>query len=79
MNILALDSATPSSAVALARADGWLREARDDVAAGARPRHAQRVLELAAALLAAAELPAPRMIVSLTHLGGDRRRIEVSG
>ena len=27
----------------------------------------------------AAELPAARMIVSLTHLGGDRRRIEVSG
>ena len=56
MNILGLDTATPSTAVALARSDGWLREARDDVAAGARPRHAQRVLELAAALLAAAQL-----------------------
>ena len=27
----------------------------------------------------AAELSAPRLIVSLTHLGGDRRRIEVGG
>ena len=56
MNILGLDTATPSTAVALARSDGWLREARDDVPAGARPRHAQRVLALAAALLAAAHL-----------------------
>ncbi len=54
MNVLALDTATPSSVVALARADGWLGEARDDVAAGERPRHAQRLLALAAELLAEA-------------------------
>jgi len=56
VNILGLDTATPSTTVALARGDGWLREDRDDVPAGARPRHAQRVLELAAALLAAGGL-----------------------
>jgi len=56
VNILGLDTATPSTAVALARADGWLREARDDPGAGGRPRHAQRLLELAAGLLADAEL-----------------------
>jgi tRNA threonylcarbamoyladenosine biosynthesis protein TsaB len=56
VNILALDSATPSSAVALARADGWLREARDEVAPGERPQHARRLLALAAELLTAAEL-----------------------
>jgi tRNA threonylcarbamoyladenosine biosynthesis protein TsaB len=54
VNVLGLDTATPSSAVALACADGWLREARDDVAAGERPRHAQRLLALAAELLAGA-------------------------
>ena len=54
MNVLGLDTATPSSAVALARADGWLREARDDVPAGERPQHAQRLLALAAELLAGA-------------------------
>lgn len=51
MNILGLDTATPSTAVALLRDDGWLREARDDVEDGARPQHAQRVLQLAAGLL----------------------------
>ncbi len=54
MNVLGLDSATPSSAVALACADGLLRELRDDPAAGERPRHAQRLLGLAAELLAGA-------------------------
>jgi tRNA threonylcarbamoyladenosine biosynthesis protein TsaB len=54
VNVLGLDTATPSSAVALARADGWLREARDDVAPGERPQHAQRLLALAAELLAGA-------------------------
>jgi tRNA threonylcarbamoyladenosine biosynthesis protein TsaB len=56
VNVLALDSATPSSAVALAPADGRLREARDDVAQGGRPQHAQRLLALAAELLAGAEI-----------------------
>lgn len=54
MNLLGLDSATPSSAVALARADGWLREAREDALPGERPQHAQRLLAIAAQLLAAA-------------------------
>jgi tRNA threonylcarbamoyladenosine biosynthesis protein TsaB len=54
VNVLALDSATSSSAVALAVADGRLSEARDDVAPGARPQHAQRLLALAAELLDAA-------------------------
>lgn len=56
MNRLAFDTSTPSTAVAVARTDGWLREARDDVAAGGRPHHAQRLLPLAAELLAAAEI-----------------------
>ena len=47
MNVLGLDSATPSSAVALAGADGLARELRDDPAPGERPRHAQRLLGLA--------------------------------
>jgi tRNA threonylcarbamoyladenosine biosynthesis protein TsaB len=56
MNVLGFDTATPATAVALLRTDGWLREARDDVAPGGRPRHAQRLLPLAAELLAAAGL-----------------------
>ncbi|HXR13505.1 MAG TPA: tRNA (adenosine(37)-N6)-threonylcarbamoyltransferase complex dimerization subunit type 1 TsaB [Solirubrobacteraceae bacterium] len=56
MNVLGLDAATPATAVALLRSDGWLREAREDVAAGGRPQHAQRLLGLSAELLAAAGL-----------------------
>jgi len=56
VNILGLDSATPSTAVALARADGLLSAARDDVPDGRRPQHAQRLLTLAAGLLADAGL-----------------------
>ena len=56
MNTLGLDTATPSTAVAVARADGWLREARDEVAPGQRPAHAQRLLVLAAELLEAAQI-----------------------
>jgi tRNA threonylcarbamoyladenosine biosynthesis protein TsaB len=56
MNVLAFDAATASSVVALARDDGWLREAHDDVAPGERPQHTQRLLSLAAELLGAAEL-----------------------
>ncbi len=54
MNTLGLDTATSSTAVALARADGWLREARDDVAPGDRPTHTQRLLALVVELLEAA-------------------------
>ena len=56
MNVLGLDTATPSTAVALARADGWLREARDEVATGERPAHTGRLLALAAELLEQAGL-----------------------
>jgi tRNA threonylcarbamoyladenosine biosynthesis protein TsaB len=56
MNVLGFDTATPSTAVALLRSDGWLREARDDPEAGSRPGHAQRLLALAAELLAGSGL-----------------------
>jgi tRNA threonylcarbamoyladenosine biosynthesis protein TsaB len=51
-----LDTATPATAVALLDGDGRLREARDDPGPGERPRHAQRLLVLAAELLAGAGL-----------------------
>ena len=51
MNVLGFDTATSSTAVALARSGGWLREARDDVAAGGRPAHTGRLLALALDLL----------------------------
>jgi tRNA threonylcarbamoyladenosine biosynthesis protein TsaB len=54
VNTLGIDTATPSTAVAVARADGWLRESRKDVAPGERGAHAQSLLVLAAALLEAA-------------------------
>jgi tRNA threonylcarbamoyladenosine biosynthesis protein TsaB len=56
VNVLGFDAATPATAVALARADRWLREARDDVTPGGRPRHAQALLGLSAELLSAAGL-----------------------
>jgi tRNA threonylcarbamoyladenosine biosynthesis protein TsaB len=56
VNVLGLDTATPSTAVALARADGWLGEARDDVRPGERPRHGQQLLALAAELVARAQI-----------------------
>ncbi|CAA9496906.1 MAG: tRNA threonylcarbamoyladenosine biosynthesis protein TsaB [uncultured Solirubrobacteraceae bacterium] len=51
MSILALDTATPSTVVALCEDDGTLLEARDDPPAGERPRHAAAVLALAEELL----------------------------
>ncbi len=51
MIALALDTATSSTVVGLRTADGAVREARDDVARGQRPRHTQRLLGLAAELL----------------------------
>ena len=53
MILLALDTATPSTVVALQDDDGRVREARDDPPAGTRPRHAETVLALAEDLLAA--------------------------
>jgi tRNA threonylcarbamoyladenosine biosynthesis protein TsaB len=49
VNILALDTATPATAVALA--NGETRERRDDPAPGERPRHATRLLPMVAELL----------------------------
>jgi tRNA threonylcarbamoyladenosine biosynthesis protein TsaB len=46
MILLALDTATPSTVVALRDEDGTVLEARDDTPVGARPRHAAAVLEL---------------------------------
>ncbi|MEA2299080.1 MAG: tRNA threonylcarbamoyladenosine biosynthesis protein TsaB [Solirubrobacteraceae bacterium] len=54
MIALALDTATSSTVVGLRTADGRVREARDDVGPGERPRHTQRLLALAAGLLAEA-------------------------
>ena len=51
MIVLGIDTATPATAVALALPTARRVEARDDVEPGARPRHTERVLELAAALL----------------------------
>jgi tRNA threonylcarbamoyladenosine biosynthesis protein TsaB len=44
--IVGLDTATPSTAVAVLRADGRGAEARDDPPPGERPAHASRLLEL---------------------------------
>lgn len=51
MMLLALDTATPSTVVALSDGDGTVAEARDDTPAGARPRHAAAVLSLGQELL----------------------------
>jgi tRNA threonylcarbamoyladenosine biosynthesis protein TsaB len=53
---LALDTATSATVTGLRAADGTIREARDDVVPGVRPRHTQRLLALAAGLLAEAGL-----------------------
>jgi tRNA threonylcarbamoyladenosine biosynthesis protein TsaB len=54
--VLAFDTATPATAVALRGADGAVAEARDDPAPGARPGHATRLLPMADALLGEAGL-----------------------
>jgi tRNA threonylcarbamoyladenosine biosynthesis protein TsaB len=54
MTTLGLDTVTSSTAVALLIDDGTVIEARDDVLAGARGHHAERVLGLAAGLLESA-------------------------
>jgi tRNA threonylcarbamoyladenosine biosynthesis protein TsaB len=50
--ILAFDTATPATAVAVWAPDGPRVERRDDPAPGERPRHAERLLALAEAALA---------------------------
>jgi tRNA threonylcarbamoyladenosine biosynthesis protein TsaB len=54
VNVLGLDTSTPSSAVGLLVGTGDVLEASDRLAAGARPRHQARLLPLAASLLARA-------------------------
>jgi tRNA threonylcarbamoyladenosine biosynthesis protein TsaB len=54
--LLAFDTATPATAVALRDAGGRLSEARDDPPAGARPQHTSDALGLAAGLIEAAGL-----------------------
>jgi tRNA threonylcarbamoyladenosine biosynthesis protein TsaB len=56
MAVLGFDTATPSTAVALLAGDGREVERRDDPAAGERPAHAARLLELCEAVLADAGL-----------------------
>ena len=51
MTMLAIDTATPATVVALRDADGTVLEERDDPPAGTRPRHAGAVLALAEELL----------------------------
>jgi tRNA threonylcarbamoyladenosine biosynthesis protein TsaB len=56
MRILAFDTATPATAVALAGASASVLEARHDPQPGARPGHATQLLPLAAALLDRAQI-----------------------
>ena len=56
MNVLALDTATPSTAVAVLGARGARIDLRDDPAPASRGEHAERVLVLAADALAQAGL-----------------------
>jgi tRNA threonylcarbamoyladenosine biosynthesis protein TsaB len=56
VNLLGLDTATSATAVGVLRDDGETWEALDEVAPGERPRHARRVLPLAAELLERAGL-----------------------
>lgn len=51
MILLAFDTATPATAVALQDADGVITEARDDPAGNERPHHTSDLLGLAAGLL----------------------------
>jgi tRNA threonylcarbamoyladenosine biosynthesis protein TsaB len=69
VNVLGLDTATSATAVALARDDGWLREARDEVAPGDRPQHAQRLLALAGGLLAEAGIGWPALGMIAVGIG----------
>ena len=54
MILLGLDTATPATVVALRDEDGTVLEARDEPAAGERPRHAAAVLALSEELLSRA-------------------------
>jgi tRNA threonylcarbamoyladenosine biosynthesis protein TsaB len=61
MRVLALDTATRTTAVALAGSELGVLEARDDPPPGVRPRHATRLLPLAAGLLERAGIGFPEL------------------
>jgi tRNA threonylcarbamoyladenosine biosynthesis protein TsaB len=52
--VLGMDTSTTATAVALALADGSVREVRDDPPAGAHPGHATRLLQAAGSLISGA-------------------------
>jgi tRNA threonylcarbamoyladenosine biosynthesis protein TsaB len=56
MTLLAFDTATPATAVALQAQDGAILEARDDPEAGARPGHTSDLLGLAVGLMEQADV-----------------------
>lgn len=56
VQLLAFDTATPATTVALRLADGEIRARRHEPAAGERPGHVTELLPLALALLAEADL-----------------------
>lgn len=69
MIALALDTATSSTVVGLLTDDGTIREARDDVEPGQRPRHTQRLLAMAAELLADAGAGFDRLELLVVGIG----------
>ncbi|HZV73386.1 MAG TPA: tRNA (adenosine(37)-N6)-threonylcarbamoyltransferase complex dimerization subunit type 1 TsaB [Conexibacter sp.] len=61
MQLLAFDTATPATTVALALADGQVLARRHEPAAGERPGHVAELLPLALALLAEAGVDFPQL------------------
>lgn len=69
MIALALDTATSSTVVGLHMPDGTITQARDDVEPGRRPRHTQRLLAMAAELLAEAGAGFARLELLVVGIG----------
>ena len=69
MNVLGFDTATAATAVALLTSDGVVREVSDDPAEGDRPRHATKLLPLAAGLLDRAGLDWPALDLIAVGIG----------